>query len=368
MSRVRRRLAAFLILCLACIDVIAQTPIRRLTTIDAIRQFPGYYHLSSVLLRGELVESGGRIVLRADDRELRVVLKDVSARSGLLEVRGQVIDVGRLEPTDSRTAALVGNRENVPWPAPGEEMLLNVSAAAEAQTSVTPSIRALALEPWKFEGQTVTVVGAFRGRNLFGDVADAPGTSRYDFVLRGAEGAVWVTGLRPRGRGFELDVERRMDTGRWLQVTGTVARARGLVSIQATQLAEAKEPEAPPSASEALEPSAPPEPLQVVFSSPTEGEVDVATTTSTVRVQFSRGLRQPTLQGRVRATYLGTAPGSEPLPVTLSYDAASRSIQIRFAQPLERFRTVRVELLDGIQAFDGGPLAPWTLTFSVGAT
>jgi hypothetical protein len=41
-------------------------------------------------------------------------------------------------------------------------------------------------------------------------------------------------------------------------------------------------------------------------------------------------------------------------------------VEITFAKPLERFRTVRVQLLEGIEAFDGGPLAPWNLTFSLG--
>jgi len=41
-------------------------------------------------------------------------------------------------------------------------------------------------------------------------------------------------------------------------------------------------------------------------------------------------------------------------------------LEIRFNAPLERFRTVRVELLDGIASIDGLTLGAWTLTFSVG--
>ena len=109
-------------------------------------------------------------------------------------------------------------------------------------SATTASIRAIALEPWKFDTQKVTVIGNFRGRNLFGDLPGAPGKSRYDFVLRGVEGAVWVTNLRPRGSGFELDVNRRVDTDRWIEVTGTIVRERGLVSIEATKLTLAKAP------------------------------------------------------------------------------------------------------------------------------
>ena len=68
----------------------------------------------------------------------------------------------------------------------------------------------------------MTVTGNFRGRNLFGDTPAAPGDGRYDFVLRGAEGAIWVTGIRPRGRNFDLDLDRRIDTDKWVEVTGVV--------------------------------------------------------------------------------------------------------------------------------------------------
>ena len=108
---------------------------------------------------------------------------------------------------------------------------------------VTPSLRALALEPWKFAGQTVTVTGNFRGRNLFGDLPDAPGKGRYDFIVRGGEGSVWVTGMRPRGSGFDFDVDRRIDSNRWLEVTGPLVHDRGLVRIEATKIALAKAPE-----------------------------------------------------------------------------------------------------------------------------
>jgi hypothetical protein len=41
-------------------------------------------------------------------------------------------------------------------------------------------------------------------------------------------------------------------------------------------------------------------------------------------------------------------------------------LEVHFAKPLERFRTVKVELLDTIHGTDGQPLKPWTLSFSVG--
>jgi hypothetical protein len=342
----------------------AQIPARRLTTIDALRQFPGYFHLQNVLLHGEFAEAGRTIVLRAGDHSIPVVLNDARTTDGLVEVRGQLLDLGRMEPSDQRLLKI----ENLPppdrWPRPGADLLFNITGIAPATLEVTPSVRALALQPWRFEGQTVTVVGQFRGRNLFGDLPAPPAASRNDFVLRSADAAIWVTGLQARGRGFNLDVDRRLDTGGWFQVTGTVASLRGLVTIAGMSMtpteAPAVETRAEPVAPEA--PAAPLEPVEVVFSSLTEGEIGVAPTTP-LRVQFSKGLDPATLQGRFRITYAGDTTALE---FAQSYDAANRAVEIKFARPLAALRTVRVELLEGLKAFDGSPVTPWTLTFSVG--
>jgi hypothetical protein len=361
----RLRVVAAALLLLWASIVPAQPPGRRLTTIGAIRQFPGYFHLENVLLRGELVENGRRVMLRADERELRVFLKDVSTRSGPVEVRGQVIDVGRLTPDDPRAIGFAEGRETDQWPRPGEELILNVTAISEAATAATASVRALSLEPWKWEGQAVTVTGNFRGRNLFGDLPDAPGASRYDFVLRGAEGAVWVTGIRPRGKGFDLDVDRRLDAGKWLHVTGTVSRTRGLVTLAATQIVLGTEPADAAPAEDAAAPPPPARPAEVVFSSPTPDETDVSATT-TIRIQFSRGLQEASIPGNVRVSYVGGAASDAGAEFKATYDAANRALLLRFVQPLERFRTIKVETLDGLKAFDGAPVTPWTLTFTVG--
>ena len=341
----------------------AQTT-RRLATVASLRQYPGYYHLQNVLVHGEFVE-GPRVLLRGGDRDIPVMLHDAKAATGLAEVRGQLIDVGRLEPADPRLAAYDGVRDPERWPRPGEELVLNVTGVAEAQLATTPSVRGLALQPWRFEGQMVTVVGQFRGRNLFGDLPSAPAKSRYDFVLRSADAAVWITDLRPRGRGFDLSVDARVDTGRWLQVTGTVSQDRGLVMIAGTTVAATSAPEAVPVEEE----TAPPPPLEtaeVVFSSPYEGESNVPVTSS-VRIQFSRGLDPKSIDGRIRASYVGGPPeGAPPLEFQHTYDAGTRAIELKFTQPFERFRTLRIELLEGLKAFDGAPVKPLTITFAAG--
>ena len=117
-------------------------------------------------------------------------------------------------------------------------------------------------------------------------------------------------------------------------------------------------------------PAAPPP--EVVFSAPTQDETDVLVSAN-VRIQFSRDIDAATLKGRLRAQYPGSAlpPGGEPpakLEFTTDYRSATRVLEIRFSQPIGRFRTVQLDLLEGILGTDQQPLAPWTLTFMTGGS
>lgn len=342
----------------------AQTA-RRLATIAALHQYPGYFHLQNVVVHGEFDESGGRPLLRADERQINVLLNDVKTTSGLLEVRGQLLDVGRLEHGDPRLANYDGAADPERWPRPGEDLVLSVTAVTQTQLAATPTLRALALQPWRFEGQKVTLVGQFRGRNLFGDLPSAPAKSKYDFVLRSADAAVWVTDLRPRGRGFDLNVDARVDTGRWMQVTGTVSQDRGLVTVLGSTITTAEAPEATPAEEEPAAPVTPPEPGEVIFSTPTEGDIDVSPA-GPVRLQFSRGLDEKSLAGHIRVSYARGQPDAPAIEVETSYDLGSRAVEIRFKQRLDAFRQVTLELLEGVKTFDGAPVQPFTLTFSIG--
>jgi hypothetical protein len=364
----------------------AQSSGRHLTTIDAIRRFPGYFHLQNVVLRGEFVEvgapreasgssrpgggavgvtsSGSRLALRGGDSEMQVMLSDANPIDGPIEVRAQLYDIGRLTAADPR----LGRYDNKPdpehWPMPGEELLLNVTSVTKAEGDSRPTLRSIALEPWKFEGQSVSITGQFGGRNLFGDVPAAPAKDKYDFVLRNTEGAVWVTGLRPKGKGFDLNVDARVDTSHWLQVSGIVKRERGLTLLEAKTIVPAEPPATRVVVEEA--PPAPKEPGEIVFSSPTDGETNVSAG-APIRVQFSRGIDPPTLNGRFRFSYVGGAPPTGTVDVQANYDVGTHAVVLRLSKPLEPFRTVKLELLDGVKTFDGAPIKAWSVTFSVGS-
>jgi hypothetical protein len=361
-----RRVLCSLALALTLSFVAWAQAVRRPTTVDGLRQFPGFYHLQAVLVHGDLVVAGARTMLRTEDHEIRLVLgANVHATPGPVEVRGMLLDVGRLEPGDVRLGLYPRPNDNA-WPKPGEELVINASSVSMLPPSAPPlTMRSLALEPWRFEGQAVTLSGQFRGRNLFGDLGGAPRKSSFDFVVKNGDSAVWVVGMRPRGKGFDLDIDARHDTARWLEVAGIARRVSGLVTIEASRLALTTETQT----TEREEPAPPPPPsppIEVVFSAPSEGETDVRPE-ARVRIQFSRNIKPETLKEHLKATYIGPPSAAElQIEPKTAYDAATRGLVLTFAKPLERTRTVKIELTSGILGFDGVPLAPWTLTFTVG--
>ena len=352
----------------------AQSNARRATDITSLATFPGFYHGQPVVLQADLVETGNTIVLVQPDeqRALRVTSSGAIAPRGHIETRGVFWDVGRLKPDDPRVTAnqiqtIVDPSAESEWPKPGELFVLSVTDAFPVAAVSAPSLREVVLDAGRYADRQVTLTGQFRGRNLYGDVPQAPGISRWDFVLKSADAALWVTGTQPKGKGFDLNISARLDTSRWLEVSGIVKRGGGLIWLESAKIAAAEAPAAVP-APETVSQTGPP-PV-VVFSTPTQAETDVPLDTR-VRLQFSRDMDQQSFKDQVRMSYLPpSAPGQgEPSPTltfTTSYDAATRALTIQFSGPLTRLRTLNIELLGGIKAFDGVALAPWTLTFVLG--
>jgi hypothetical protein len=364
---------------LVAVSVSAQAPQRRATNISALITYPAFHHGRQIVVIGDVAtQPNGQIRVSNGVASMRVVFGG-SAPDGNDEIRGEFWDLARINQDDPRLTRIdlqktFGLDPAGPWPRGGEVMAIMATSVTSAAVPSAPSIRSIVLNPSRYMNQRVTVVGQFTGRNLRGDLPDTPARSRWDFVIRSADAAMWVSGARPKGKGFDLALDARIDTSRWLEVSGVVKEGRGLqwLEVGADGIQLAKAPNEAPPAEEAPTVRAPAvPPPEVVFSAPTQGESDVSLATN-VRIQFSRDIAPVTLRGHVRASYLEgetrergepTTPTAE---FTTQYNGANRVLELRFTKPLERFRTLKIELQDGILGTDQQPLKPWTLTFVLG--
>ncbi len=125
---------------------------------------------------------------------------------------------GSRPTTFSQVTAAASNGR---WPGRDRVFVLLGASIIASPPATDTSLRAIALAPAQFENRGVTVVGRFHGRNLYGDIPQALNKGKWDFVLQSADAAIWVTGIRPRGRNFELDPGARADTDKWVEVKGT---------------------------------------------------------------------------------------------------------------------------------------------------
>jgi hypothetical protein len=365
----------------------AQPSTRSATTLDALRASPVFFHGKQIAVLASIVESRGMYRLEPSSastqtapptpgRGLYVFWRERAARTDG-EIRGEFWDLGRLTEGDPRFTnydfrPLLENVSDGRWPSRDQLFVLLGATVVEPVLPDPPSLRAIALAPEKYEGRGVTISGRFRGRNLLADLATPlPTPNKWDFVVQSADASMWIGGLRPRGRDFELDPNARVDTGRWVQIAGTVRREGSRAWIEGREIALS----APPSATPDDTPVetaviAPEPPPTVVFTAPVPDDSDVAPTT-VVRIQFSRDMDVRTFKERVRIRY-EAASGAPPStgvvqPVfTFAYNVGSRGLEVKFTKPLERLQRVRIDLLEGITAIGGEPLKPWTLTFTTG--
>jgi hypothetical protein len=353
--------------------LLAQAPSRLATTREALIASPVFFHGKQIVVRAD-VETTGRLTrVAGTTKPVFVFWREPPAGTSNAELRGEFWDLGRLERSDPRFSSIdfgpiLEAASHGQWPPREQVFLLLGASTAESPLPAEPSIRALALAPEGYVGKGVTVTGRFRGANLYADLPQGAGTKgRWDFVLQSADAAVWVTGVRPRGKGFDLDVNARADTGRWLQVAGTVRRDGPLAFIEATSVVLASAP-SETTVDVTLPPPTPEAAPLVVFSIPAADETD-ADRTMPIKIQFSRDMDPKTFGGRVRLTYVGPPPaGAAAMPaVTVRYVEGNRALEITPATPLDRYRTVKVELLEGItSAVDNQPFAPWSMTFTTG--
>ena len=374
------RLTSCVVLALASLSD-AQPAIRRATNLTTLLAYPGFFHGRPILIVGNVAVDKDQLRLSDDNASIHLIFKG-TAPDGLDEVRGEFWDLGRMKADDIRLSTYDLRQTfkidpDAPWPRPGEVTAIIATAVAPAVTPAQASIRAIVLNPTRYLDQKIAIAGQFSGRNLLGEMPDAPGKSRYDFVLRSTDASIWVSNMRPKlkdpaGKEFELGLDARIDTGRWLSLRGTVQMVRGLLVLdaEAGSLSLAKPPTETRTEEEPIRVPAGPPP-EVIFSAPTQDETDVVMGT-TVRIQFSRDIDPSTLKGRIKPHYLASQSAERGEPVTpaaeftFQYAGANRVLEVHFAKPLERFRTLKIDLLEGILGTDGQPLKPWTLTFMLG--
>ena len=359
----------------------AQAPGRRALPITAARTYSSFLHNQPVAIVGTVATQDVQVSLIDREGALRLLMPGAVAGSRI-EARGTLLDLGRMRRDDPRLAALglsaiikavYPNR----WPRPGEDVALAVTGAAEppgAPDSPGALLRSIALEPTAFEGQLVTITGEFRGRNLYADLPEAPTSGGWDFVLRYADAALWVTGVQPKGRDFILDPTQRRDTGRWFRVSGVVQTRFGIAWLEGKDFVPAAALTAPAALTDAaatMPPTA--HPVTVVFVAPVNDEADVRLD-APVRVQFSSDVDPASLTDRIRVVYAAedSVDRGEPQPpaaiFTTKYDPAGRALEIRPSPAWARFRKVTVNLLEGIRGTDGGPLAPFSVSFTTGGS
>jgi len=351
----------------------AQSSTRLATTPEALVAAPVFFHGKQIVVRRDVEPAGSLMRLANTAKPVFVFWRDSPSAPTNSEVRGEFWDVGRLERTDSRFSSvnfqpILEAASNGQWPSRDQVFLILSASAVESPLPDDPNLRALALAPERYIGKGVTVTGRFRGANLLADLPHGAGTKgRWDFVLQSADAAIWVSGVRPRGRGFDLDINSRMDAGHWLKVAGTLRRDGALPWIEATSIAEAT---APTETVVDVTVPPPPQPVpEVIFTTPSAGETD-ADRVAPIRIQFSRDMDGKTFTGRVRVSYSGPAPPGAPATppaFTIRYLDGARGLEIKLAGPLDRFRPVKVDLLEGILSnVDNQPLAPYTLMFTTG--
>jgi hypothetical protein len=215
----------------------------------------------------------------------------------------------------------------------------------------------------RHDGRTARIVGAFRGHNLFEDLPAKTARGRSDWVLQHGEYALWVTGRKPRGDGWELDPALKRDTGKWIEVTGKIETKNDVVYVRAERLALTSEPPEPFVKKEVAEvvPERPRLPPVVVFSLPLDGEEEVPRDSRFV-VQFNNDMDETSFKGRVELRYV-SAPrvGLHPLDtVTFSYEPGRRALTVDPGNTLGRGTDLELRLLPGIKDINGLELVPRT--------
>jgi hypothetical protein len=209
--------------------------------------------------------------------------------------------------------------------------------------------------PGKRDGQLIRVVGKFRGQNLYGDLPAKSRRRSADWVIKDDVYAVWVTGRKAKGSGWELDASLKRDTGKWIEVIGVPETVGGVTYLKAERVALTTPPTANADAQPPPPPpERPPVPPVVVFTLPLDGDREVPSDSRFV-VQFSKDMDESSFEGHVVVRYVGPRlPGDREFDgVRLTYDGGRRALTVDPGDVLRTGRRLEVVLLPGIMDVEG---------------
>ncbi len=329
--------------------------------------------LNPEMYESRAVRTHGRLERSFDNRDL-YYLRDLNAAVTLVPVQdirvhfdedartwmGQVIEITGVVTARMSSASSGVGSDQPPvvitfWKYIGPESKESKDKQAPA-SAVT--LETLVTQAGKRDGQTVRVVGQFRGRNLYGDLPSRSERDSDDWVIKDDLYAVWVSGKKPKGSGWSLDSGLKRDTGKWIEVVGRPVTVNGVTYLRASDIKLT----GPPSANaQAAPPPPPPERPKVapvvVFALPLDGDSEVARDSRFV-VQFSKDMDEATFAGHVILRYAGPVlPGDRPFDgARLTYDEGRRALTIDPGDVLRPGRQIELILLPGIVDIDGLPL------------
>ena len=265
-----------------------------------------------------------------------------------------VFQEGRGNSTGSGVGLVAGSITFWKFTGPPEEIKGDIKAE-------TVSLEALVSSPGRYDGKTIRVYGKFRGKNLYGDLPSHSQRDSRDWVMKEDVFAVWVTGRKPKGSGFELDTGMKRDTEKWLQVVGKPETIKGVTYIDALQVVLGK-PSGPlvagapwsPTPAPSATPVPQPKPPVVVFALPLDGDAEVPAN-GRFQIQFSRDMEEDTFKGRVLIRYKPPVrPGDRSFDgAKMLYDGGRRALTVDPGDVLRSGREIEILLLPGIVDIDG---------------
>ena len=181
--------------------------------------------------------------------------------------------------------------------------------------------------------------------------------------------AVWVTGKKPKGSGWELDATLKRDTGKWIEVIGRPGDAAAASSTCGRSRSASPPRRARPPT---------PRPRRRRRSARSARRWSSSRCRSTARPTWrrtagsscssTRTWTRSTFAGRVLLRYAGPRlPGDRAFDgVKLTYDDGRRALTVDPGDVLRPGRRLELILLPGIIDVDGLPLVPRVPTADAG--